>query len=344
MAFSGSSITSISPGSSHSWVGLTNVVRAALSQEIRFQAQPLLRFAQFAQRKTELGVQPGKTIDMLAFSNLSLGGALTEGTHIETKALSTSTMSITVAEYGNAVALTEFLLRASTTELLEVGGRLLAQDVAKVTDIAVRRALDAGTYATIYGGTATARTTVGGFTSSAKLTMAHVRDAVATLANAKTPKYVSPDGREAYVMLTHPNVIRTLKDDALWQSANEYAGSEAIFRGEVGRFDDVVFVQTTMCPIVRAASASVLVDNAVITGESDATNAAAVACHKSYLIGGDSVGLAHALEPEIREDGVRDFGRERAIAWYSIMGAKALDFGSLVKVVRLESYSSLQPT
>lgn len=111
MPATGSASVAISPGDSHSWTGLTDVIRAVYSQEIRLQTQPMLRMRQFAQHRQELGTQPGNQITMLTFNNLTRGGALSEGIHILTKALSTSTQTITVIEYGNAVSATEYLLR-----------------------------------------------------------------------------------------------------------------------------------------------------------------------------------------------------------------------------------------
>ena len=40
-------------------------VRMVYSKEIEFKALPIMRFSQFATRKTELGVEPGLTISML---------------------------------------------------------------------------------------------------------------------------------------------------------------------------------------------------------------------------------------------------------------------------------------
>jgi len=41
-------------------------VRMVYSREIEFKALPNMRFAQFATQKTELGVEPGLTISMVA--------------------------------------------------------------------------------------------------------------------------------------------------------------------------------------------------------------------------------------------------------------------------------------
>ena len=93
-------------------VKLTNAVRVVYSKEIEYKALPVMRFLQFANVKTELGVQPGLTIQMLTYDNLKLGGSLVEGTNMKTQALSSSMKSITVQEYGNAVGVSELLLQS----------------------------------------------------------------------------------------------------------------------------------------------------------------------------------------------------------------------------------------
>ena len=57
-------------------VKLDNNVRAVYSKEIEFQAMPIMKFVQFADVKTELGTQPGLTIQMMTYNNLKRGGAL----------------------------------------------------------------------------------------------------------------------------------------------------------------------------------------------------------------------------------------------------------------------------
>jgi len=334
MASSGNATTGISTGTSHDWVGLTDVQRAVLSQEVRLKVQPLLRFRQFAVEKTELGKTPGQEIEMLAFGNLPMGGRLSEGVHIETKSLSTSTMSIEVDEFGNAVAATEKLLHASFADLLNQGSQLLAMDAAKVIDIECRRAIDATVSAVVYGSAVANRSSIA---AGKVLTTDDIDEAAMVLSENKVPKYVGI-GRECYVCFVHPRATKVLRQSDDWREPSLYAGATQLFRGELGRYNDVVFIETTMCPIITAADA-VLVDGVDVTAnETDDTNGAAVSVYKSYMIGGDTLGFAEGLPIEIREDGIKDFGRERGIAWYGIFGAAMLDFdGDEIKAVRLES-------
>ena len=50
---------------------LDNATRIVYAKEIEFKALPNMRFLQFASVKTELGVAPGLTIQMLTYDTLS---------------------------------------------------------------------------------------------------------------------------------------------------------------------------------------------------------------------------------------------------------------------------------
>ena len=51
-------------------VSLAPAIQVIWSKEILFQSMPVLRFEQFAVKKTELGVQPGLQINFMRYNNL----------------------------------------------------------------------------------------------------------------------------------------------------------------------------------------------------------------------------------------------------------------------------------
>ena len=66
---------------------LTAAIQTIWSKEILFQSMPILRFEQFAVKKTELGVAPGLTINFMRYNNLGNAAPLTEGVRLTTNAL-----------------------------------------------------------------------------------------------------------------------------------------------------------------------------------------------------------------------------------------------------------------
>ena len=71
-------------------IRLINELKPVYSRELEYQAQPVMRFYQFAAIKTELMTQPGNTIKMLTYKNLELPPELLEGERIKSQTLSSS--------------------------------------------------------------------------------------------------------------------------------------------------------------------------------------------------------------------------------------------------------------
>lgn len=285
-----------------SLVPLSNVIQTVYSQEVLLAAQPLLKFDQFAVVKTELNVSPGMTISLLGYDNIAQGGKLTEGTQLTTKTLSTNTRQITVYEYGNAVATSEFLLQTSFRDVMADAAVLLGRDYATVVDAEERSVLETTTQI-VYAGR------VGGRASLASTNILDVRgikDAVEVLSTKNIPKV----NGDFYVCFVHPHQSRNLRDDSAWINAAQYGDPDRIFNGEIGRIEDVVFIETT--------------DLTVIPKTTGATPNSTVDVYKSLLFGAEAFAKAVALPVEMRDNGIVDFGREHALAWYSIQG-----FGTL---------------
>lgn len=185
-------------------VVFTDAIRAVYSKEIEFKAQPQMRFSQFAMIKTELGREPGTTINMLTYDNLSRGGALTELTKMTTQAIGASLKQITVVEYGNAVSSTELLIRSSFDDIMGKMTTLLARDYALVVDCMLRDvALSTvgGTsvvYASKSDGTAIA--TRNTLDATCTLKVSTIKDAVEILSTNNAPQY----GGNEWICIVHP--------------------------------------------------------------------------------------------------------------------------------------------
>jgi N4-gp56 family major capsid protein len=282
---------------------LSGVIQTVYSQEVLLAAQPLLKFDQFAVEKTELNVSPGMTIQFLGYDNISLGGKLTEGTQMTTKTLATITRQITVYEYGNAVATSELLLQTSFRDVMADAAVLLGRDYATVVDAEERAVLETTTQK-VYGGRKANHQSL---TSGDILDVRAIKDAVEVLSTKNIPKV----NGDFYVCFVHPHQSRNLRDDSAWINAAQYGDPDRIFNGEIGRIEDVVFIETTDLSIVP-----------VNTGP--ATQNTNVDTYKALLFGAEAFAKAVALPVEMRDNGIIDFGREHALAWYNIMG-----FGTL---------------
>lgn len=310
-AITGTGALSGSPtGYAGSNVQLTQAIQTIWSKEILFQAMPILRFEQFAVKKTELGVQPGLTVNFMRYNNLGDAAQLTEGVRMETHALSASQYSITVAEQGYAVAVSELLLNASFDDVLASASRLLGRNMAKYLDGSSRDTLLTAS-SVVFGYQApTTRTAISpydpgtvaanraGLTGDFYLHTSAIKDGVETLATKDVPRL-----GETYVCFVHPHQSRRLRDNPEWIEVTKYAAPGNFMLGEIGRINDVVFIETTQ--VLKTA-------NGAGAGNKD--------LYQAVMIGDNAFGHAIALPVELRDGGVIDFGREHQLAWYAIWG------------------------
>ncbi len=314
-AITGTGVLSASP-TGYAAVGagstqLTQAIQTIWSKEILFQSMPVLRFEQFAVKKTELGVMPGLTINFMRYNNLGDASQLVEGVRMQTAALSAAQFSITVAEQGYAVAVSELLLNASFDDVMASASRLLGRNMAKYLDQSARDTLLQAS-SVIYGytpatGAATPQSPYDSGTKAANraalagtyyLTPAVVKDAVETLASKDVPRL-----GETYVAFVHPRQSRRLRDTPYWIESTKYAAPGNFMLGEIGRLDDVVFIETTQIATTTS--------NGYSSGST---------VYKSIFLGDNAFGHAISLPVELRDGGVLDFGREHALAWYAIWG------------------------
>lgn len=244
---------------------LSPAIQTVWSKEILFQAMPVLRFEQFAVKKTELGVMPGLTVNFMRYNNLPIpNGALVEGIRMKTHGISAQQYRITVAEQGFAVALSELLLNASFDDVMASASRLLGRNMALYMDEQARSTLQSAS-SVVNGYAAPTDITVGRgiYNNGAQaqnlaelknnvarytLTPAAIKDAVLELSTKNIPRL-----GETYVCFIHPAQSRQLRDTPEFIEVTKYAAPGNFMLGEIGRLYDVVFIETTQVGTVADA-------------------------------------------------------------------------------------------
>jgi N4-gp56 family major capsid protein len=372
-------------------------IQTIWSKEILFQSMPVLRFEQFAVKKTELGTMPGLTVNFMRYNNLPVpSGPLAEGIRMKTHAITANQYAITVAEQGFAVAVSEMLLNASFDDIMASSSRLLGRNMALYMDSQARDTLTrassvvfgydkpadiSGGYGIYEPGTP-AQTVAEVATAGAEFWLHphSVKDAVEVLSSKNVPRL-----GETYVAFVHPHQSRRLRDTPEWIEVTKYASPGNFMLGEIGRIDDVVFIETTQITNARSAVASTYPGQpyaelpgtsvadpgtldlewredyitpeqptagpgtaypdeslpggqkpAIVTpgwGEPWGPDPAVDGTYEAVVIGDNAFGHAISLPVELRDGGVLDFGREHALAWYSIWGWGVVTESSVVKIV-----------
>ena len=275
---------------------LTDAIRTVYAKEIEYKALPQLKFEQFATKKTELGVTPGLTISMMRWNDLTVDKSLKEGVPMGTQSLSSSMKSITVTEYGKAVKVSELLLKSSFANIMQGAVNLLSRNYALRKDTVLRDVALKGTnivYARNKAGEKTADRQ--SLTEDCTLKVSTIKDAVEVLATNNAPK--RPEG--CYICFVHPHQSRALRDDPAWINASNYGAPTQLFTGEIGKIDDVRFIETTiMCNGGKKVATDVAYKLELQTGQGSNK----VDVYQAVIFGLDYYGLATSLPVQLRDN------------------------------------------
>jgi N4-gp56 family major capsid protein len=304
------------------FVSLPQAILDVYSVDILHEAMGIMRFEEFAVKKTELTAQPGQTINFTRYNNITRGGELDEHTEMTEKSMSASQQAVSVTEWGNAVGVTEKLLQISYDDVLAEAAVLLGRDYAVVNDLMCRDAL-VNASQLLYAGERTSRALLQGGTDYFDVEL--IRRGVEILQTANAPKF----NGDFYISFIHPHQAAYLKRDPDWVSANNYANTRALFNGELGRWEDTIFIGTTHCRNGAAATTDPGYESTMASAATGGSSAANV--YEGMLFADSAFAKATAVPVELRDDGVRDFGRKHGLAWYSIMGCGILEDSFIVR-------------
>ena len=304
-------------------------VRDVYSAEIYLSALPVLKFEQFATKKSELGVQPGMNILLPRLSNVKRGGRLREGRRINVQPMNQTQQSIKVFEFGNGIGFSELLLQTSFYDQMAAASLLLGRDMAIVLDTELRNTVMTAPNV-IFPNGKTSRTTL---VANADLLSTNViKDGVEVLEGFNVPKW----GMDHWILFCHPHQARGIRDDSAWVNAALYSGLGQIYTGEIGRYEDTRFIVSTVMPNGNNATIDPLTGDPEDIGFDPtlalgfASNLAVI--YRAIMFGEYSLGHAVALPVELRDNNNQDFGREHGLAWYSIFGQSTLETKNIVVI------------
>lgn len=298
------------------YLAIPEVVRDLYSKEIMFQAQPRLRFLQFAKVRRDLqAAGSGKSIVFVKYNNLEGGGELAESDVLTPVGMGASEIIIPVKEQGNAIQVTQFLVTTSLMQTMEDASLLLANNMAIVLDTQFRDTVLKTSNAVFGGGKASASALAIGD----GLDTTTVKDAIETLATNNSPRIAG----DYYVCFAHPHQLRQMRDDPHWINANTYMGRRQLYIGEVGMYEGCVFIETTQMPKLDATQMADRYGAGIGISEG----------YEAVFIGENAYAWAVALDVELRDDGVIEFGRKHSLGWYGIWGMGIIEEKNIVKAL-----------
>lgn len=223
---------------------LAGLVKTAYDRYVEFalRSQPMVRSV--ADKRPAQQAMPGSSVVFSIYNDLTpaTSALSSETTDVDAVALSdVSTVSVTLAEYGNASLVTRKLQLFSLSDVDPAVADIIAYNMADSLDRVAMETLRAGTNV-IYGGSRTSTATI---TNSDTLTAANIRKAVAKLrANKAVPREGS-----LYWAGIHPEVSHDLRAETGaggWNDMHKYAetGTGNFWPGTIGTFEGAYFVET----------------------------------------------------------------------------------------------------
>lgn len=161
---------------------------------------------------------------------------LTEGSHGNESSISTSTVDITLAEYGNWIKPAKFFKLTSIdpdcTEKVEVVG----QNMGETFDELARDALYSGGTAQLASGVSALSDVAVTDTFDSD----EVRKSLRTLETNKAQRF--DDG--LFRGIVGPYTKYDLRGDSTWINAHTYSDTKELYRGEIGELHGVRFLET----------------------------------------------------------------------------------------------------
>ena len=240
---------------------LTPTMKTFYDTELLENHRDKLIFAQLG-RKQGLPARHGRTIEWRKWNTLPMLDALTEGVIPTGKKLGMTSINVSLAQYGEYVAVTDILqlhalddvIAGAVTELGAAGGKthdILVRDVLKTgTNILFADAYDGTTYVSTPTSKATLLTAIGSYTCN--LTPDMINKAVTNLVVGGA----DPFSGGKYVAVIHPHVAYDLRKHPDWIEAHKYAAPQQIFNGEIGELHGVRFIQSNLAPIIKSTTDS----------------------------------------------------------------------------------------
>lgn len=244
--------------SSYTAGGMSPTMKTFYDTELLENVRDQLIFSQLG-RQQALPAHHGKTVEWRKFNTLPLMDQLTEGVIPDGKEFGITNLTVTLAQYGEYVAVSDQLELHALDDVIAGAIEEIGAAGGKTMDILTRNVLVTGTnilFADAYSGTtyqstpsteAALQTALASYTCD--LTPDMINKAVTNLKVGGAPAF---EGNK-YVAVVHPHVAYALRKHPDWMEAHKYAAPEQIFNGEIGELHGVRFIESNLAPIIKSA-------------------------------------------------------------------------------------------
>ena len=231
--------------------GLSAEMKTFYDMTLIDEASANLVHDQFGQKRP-IPANGGKTIEFRKFSSLPKATtALTEGVTPDGKSLTVTTITATVAQYGDYITQSDVLELTSLDNTILEATKLLGKQAGLTLDTIVRDKIHSENKSIFWANDKTSRSALG---NDDQLTVKEIQAVVAHLRAQNAPTI---GGK--YVAIIHPYVAYDLMRDPEWIDAHKYANPTNLYEGEIGEICGTRFVSSTEAKIYEGGVFSTLV-------------------------------------------------------------------------------------
>jgi len=308
---------------------LSNLVQAAYDRAIEFALRSVPQFRGFVTKRPVQQAMPGSSVVFELYNDLTAAtSTLSEDVDVAAVGVpQTTTVSVTLSPYGNAVITSENLRLEALSDVEPAVANIVAWNMVDSIDAVIQNIIAAN-------GTNIAAAQAGGFhstqidgTAAAKNSVTQTDVFTSTAARAipavmRTNKALPAVG-DYYRALVHPKVSVDLRSEtgaAGWRDPHAYSGDNAgaIWKGELGAYEGAAYVETPRNTVVA--------------------NGTSINVYNSYFLGQQALAEAVAEEPHIvfglRTDKLMRF---QPVGWKSLIGWNVFRQAALFQVYSASS-------
>lgn len=275
-----------------------------LSAKIRMAAIAEAKFMQFVKPEPGYGKKMGESITITRVSNVTVptSDVLNENVRIPEDTMSLSTQALTVSERGRSIPYTSLALDLAHFDLANAIQSKLRDQLSLSMDNAAATAFKSGQVKAIPTGVAATTFDTDGTASSAavsNLNMYHIeqiRDYMFGTLN------IRPFMGDDYMAIISYKAKRGIFNDPNWRDWQKYTDPSKKFNGEVGRVENIRFIEQNNTTALSATKGT-----GSVLGE-------------GVFFGEDPVVMGVVQDPELRAKESEDYGRSKGVAWYGIYG------------------------
>lgn len=303
-----------------------NFAQTAWNRLVYKALRPKLFFDRFATVKGST-YHPGETVSFVLWADLTAATTpLGEATDVDARVMDTSTVSVTINEYGDAVIPTALARATAFTNIDADVADIIAQSASLTLDTLARVPANSGTNIRYASASAETRPTSPQQVEEDDLMLDDdVRYVVAQMRTANVREF---DGN-AYAGIIHPHVSYDFRDGAAgrtdWSDPVNYSEPDRRWNGEIGKFESVRFMESPRALVSTDTGSPSTVDayHTVIFGQE--------AIAKAFSSGGNYSGGAGPTF--VVSDKADNLDRFRAIGWKWLGGYGIFREAALWRIV-----------